>query len=375
MFTFNKSKKIPTFARISFVNRSMSKKIIVFLLMVTPLITVAQRNKFKYRKAGGFSTTKTYRGYSEIFGGIGAANFLGEVGGADAFGTNFVRDIDFVATRPSLQVGARYHFRDHWSTKVSFFWFLVNGDDANTYEQFRRNRNLKFRSNILELSGQVEFFLNKVERNVKRKYKIKGTDAFRNLKINVYGFMGAGVAFFNPKAKYDGKWRALQPLGTEGQGLSGAIMITGQQEEDRVVYNGPAAYRRFTIVIPFGIGFKQVIDKYWSVGLEIGARKTYTDYIDDVSTNYYDNDQIREERGDMAADLADPMLYKIPEEKGGATQQFAIMGGADAGGVGRIRGDLKDFDSYLYAHLTVAYILPKKLGLGKRKRKRSRGFY
>ena len=34
-------------------------------------------------------------------------------------------------------------------------------------------------------------------------------------------FVGVGGFYFNPKAKYEGKWVSLQPLGTEGQGLNG----------------------------------------------------------------------------------------------------------------------------------------------------------
>jgi hypothetical protein len=40
---------------------------------------------------------------------------------------------------------------------------------------------------------------------------------------------------------------------------------------------------------PFGFGLKYALNRQISVGLEYGARWTFCDYIDDVSTTYIDN--------------------------------------------------------------------------------------
>jgi hypothetical protein len=45
-------------------------------------------------------------------------------------------------------------------------------------------------------------------------------------------------------------------------------------------------YANWQFVIPFGVGMKYSIDKSSSIGLEYGLRKTFTDYMDDVSTSY-----------------------------------------------------------------------------------------
>lgn len=37
------------------------------------------------------------------------------------------------------------------------------------------------------------------------------------------------------------------------------------------------------IAIPFGFGYKQKVDHHWNVGIEFGARKLFTDYLDNVS--------------------------------------------------------------------------------------------
>jgi hypothetical protein len=56
------------------------------------------------------------------------------------------------------------------------------------------------------------------------------------------------------------------------------------------------------LAIPFGAGVKYVINPLWYLSLEFGMRKTFTDYIDDVSASQrnvkdfqggftYDNDR------------------------------------------------------------------------------------
>jgi hypothetical protein len=36
-------------------------------------------------------------------------------------------------------------------------------------------------------------------------------------------------------------------------------------------------------MIPFGVGFKYVLNPKWYVGIEFGMRKTFFDYLDNIS--------------------------------------------------------------------------------------------
>jgi hypothetical protein len=77
-----------------------------------------------------------------------------------------------------------------------------------------------------------------------------------------------GVFHFNPLANIGGgNWVALQPLKTEGEAKP---------------------YHLWQVSIPFGIGFKINVAKQIGLGIEWGPRKTFTDYLDDVSGNYPD---------------------------------------------------------------------------------------
>ncbi len=315
----------------------MLKKLLIFLLIITPIIASAQ---YGGRKGRGMRTGKSFynrkKPRPEFIIGVGASNFLGELGGANQIGTFFVRDLEFKATRPSAQIAIRKKFNSRFAVKGGYYYQLLSGDDKLTKEPFRNNRNLHFRSSIHEVSGQLEFFFTKEQQG--HRYQIKNAKGMKSYNFQAYGFVGVGGIFYNPQAKYKGNWVNLQPLGTEGQGLPG----------------GPKKYSRFSVVIPYGLGVKDAITKEWSIGLEIGMRKTFTDYIDDVSGVYYDNAAIRTAHGDMAADLADPSLLNYPESLGGASVA------AYQTNPGEVRGHSKHKDAYMFINVTASYKIPAK---------------
>jgi hypothetical protein len=314
-------------------------QIVLIIFILSPVLVKAQ---VRGTNKGGFSSLTKNKNYFEVIGGIGASNFVGELGGANQIGSHYtLKDMEIVATRTSAQLGFRFKFDKRWAVKGGFYYQAVSGADSLTKEIYRHNRNLSFKSNIFEISSQVEFYFTKAEQLVKR-YKIKGAKGYTSFSnIQAYLFMGFGGFFFNPKAEYNGKWVALQPLGTEGQGLPGA----------------PHKYSRFSVCIPIGFGIKQPINKKMYVGLEFGFRKTFTDYIDDVSNTYYDNNAILSARGTTAAYLADPKLYAIPLETGGP---YKTLPSANQGGPGAQRGDVKDYDSYMFINVTFSYKIPTK---------------
>jgi len=282
----------------------------LYFIVSMPLDTQGQRWK-RYRH--------------EVFAGVGVSNFLGELGGGEEEGRDFYDDLDFNATRPTFAVGYRYKLLSVVSLRGSLIYGRVNGNDANTEEFFRNNRNLHFRSPIVEVAAAAEVYF--LKENLSSKYKLRGVRGKLASNLSGYFFVGVGGFYFNPRAEYNGKWVSLQPLGTEGQGLR----------------EGTKKYSRIALAIPGGIGFKYTINKTWSLGIEYGLRKTSTDYIDDVSTTYYDNAALRVENGDMAADLADP------------SKTFAEGDKLYITGDGTQRGDSNDKDSYMFGFITLQY--------------------
>jgi hypothetical protein len=127
----------------------------------------------------------------------------------------------------------------------------------------------------------------------------------------------------------------LQPLGTEGQGLQG--------------YSGTYGLTQFAL--PFGAGIKYNLSDKFRLSMEVGLRKTFTDYLDDVSANYADANDLLTLRGTTAADLA----YRGDEVPGG-DPTFPAKGD--------IRGSAKYKDYYYFSGLHLVYLLGEGGGGG-----------
>lgn len=270
----------------------------------------------------------------ELMFGIGATNFLGELGGRNDIGRPFIIDLNMAATRPSVNFGYLYRTNSHSKLRGSVTWGMLRGNDQLTLEAYRNNRNLHFRSHIAEFSGIYEFMFNKEYSG--HRYQIKGAKTrFRSVNITFYGFGGIGGFYFNPQAYYKGNWVNLQPLGTEGQGLEGM----------------PDKYSRISLAIPMGAGFRYSFTEKFRVGVELSYRKTFTDYIDDISTDYFDNHKLRKARGDVAAEVADPNKGMFPYQLDETGKSLN----------GMQRGNPKNMDAYMFFMVNVYYTLPPKV--------------
>lgn len=310
----------------------MYKKVLVIIVLGSAFIGRAQN----------FSRANDWKRYKkEVYGGIGVSNFLGELGGLNKIGTHYSpADLEFNQTRSALTVGYKYKALKWLNFTACFNHLIVRGDDALTAEQFRNNRNLNFKSNIFELAGRVEIVLSKNKAG--NRYSIRNTLSRRikNRSWDFGPFIGIGAFYFNPKGKdQNGQYVKLKPLHTEGQGLPG----------------GPKQYSNFSVCIPMGLVYrmylKTVTQQIYTIGIELSYRKTFTDYIDDVSTVYYDNSAIAAAYGTKAAKMADPNLGLIP----GATAPDAL-------GFGAQRGDPEHKDGYMSVQITVGYIIKQKRG-------------
>ncbi len=80
-----------------------------------------------------------------------------------------------------------------------------------------------------------------------------------------------------------------------------------------------------TLNIPIGIGIKYFLGDKSSISLEILHRKTFTDYIDDVSTTYVDPSLFYKympaPQAALAARMADKRTADIGPKRGTATNK------------------------------------------------------
>ncbi len=306
----------------------MEKRVIYFIVLFTLLCSASRAQYFSKR-----DSWKKER--KEVILGGGVSNFLGDLGGLNKVGTHYsYADLELALTRPTASIGYRYRLNKRFSSRTDLSFLMIGGNDKLTQEKFRHNRNLHFKSNIFEFATNIEMSLS-FDRHGNR-YHIKKTllRRYKAYSSYYYLFIGIGAFYFNPKANYAGNWYALQPLSTEGQGLPG----------------GAKKYKLYSFSVPIGIGARFKLNAKWTVGIEYNFRKTFTDYIDDVSSVYYDRAKLLAMKGPVAVALADPSLGLIP----GATTP-------NGDGTGAQRGNTRDKDSYMNLEIKVGYVLnPRK---------------
>lgn len=172
----------------------------------------------------------------------------------------------------------RYNIDGRWAVKLSGSRGTVKGN--STQSAFMPERNLAFSSPVTDISLVAEF-------NFFNYY----TGSTKNW-ISPYIYAGISYFMFNPS----NGGANLVSLGTEGQ-MEG--------------YMGRTPYKLNSFSIPFGIGAK--ISIYRNLGMTVfwEMHKTFTDYLDDVSTTYYLVGQ-NINKDDPAQILSDPTMSYDP---------------------------------------------------------------
>jgi hypothetical protein len=233
-----------------------------------------------------------------LFGGL--SNYSGDL-----------QDHQFTLEQSNFAFGAgiKYDFTPHLALRLAYNHGSIEGDDKKSSDPLLQARNLSFGSKINEGSLLLEYTILNME----------------DRKISPYIYSGVTVFHFNPYA-YDtlGNKVLLKPLSTEGQGLAA----------DR------KPYKLTQFAIPVGIGVKFRITDNTVLAYEVSVRKTFTDYLDDVSTTYFDQFALGQARGLKAVDMA----YRGDELKGGSTTYPAD---------GSVRGGSKYKDWYYFTGFTV----------------------
>ncbi|RYG06074.1 MAG: hypothetical protein EOO02_01820 [Chitinophagaceae bacterium] len=203
---------------------------------------------------------------------IGPSNFLGDLGGNVGKGTPFLKDNNIQTTKLTFGAFATYHPSEYFGVRFAANVGSLEGDDAiikgkGGLEEARKTRNSNFKSSLVEGMIGLEIFPTAF-------LEYEPSDIFH--KLRPYGVIGVGLFHFNPKGQdpTSGNWVALQPLRTEGQGFP--------------EYPERKEYKLTQVNIPLGVGVKYYLSETVNFGLEILHRKTFTDYIDDVSTDYID---------------------------------------------------------------------------------------
>ncbi|MEO7306338.1 MAG: hypothetical protein ABIR78_01415 [Ferruginibacter sp.] len=295
-----------------FLHKFVTKTIILFLISFTILSN-------SYSQGFLFGEKVKW----EVGLNFGPSFFLGDLGGNSGKGTNNVKDINFEFTKLMKGVFVTMYPKNWVGVRLAANYTYLEGDDAiiNTTgidELWRKQRNLDFKTTVIEGYLALEVFPTML---LKRQSEYEP-------KLRPYGFAGIGVFHFNPKgsltdAAGNKTWYELQPLQIEGQGMP------------EYPYSKP--YKLTQINIPFGAGLKYFASDRIILSAEVLYRKTFTDYIDDVSKKYIDPVNYNKYLSSQEASLA----YRLSDKSIGI-----IYPGMTRYPAGTQRGDSKDGDTY-----------------------------
>ena len=243
----------------------------------------------------------------ELFGGF--SNYQGDL-----------QDKNFTTqqAKGAVALGLRYDLSNHFSVRTNFTYAALGAADKYNKQADLQARNLSFSTKLTEA-------------NLLLDYSILNLNYHR---LAPYVFAGVAVFHYNPYA-YDstGNKVYLQPLSTEGEGLA--------------AYPDRQTYHLTQFAIPFGAGIRWRFTDNVTLSYEIGLRKTFTDYLDDVSKNYIDQTALATAKGAKAVEMA----WRGDEIKNGGPYPAE----------GSIRGGSKYKDWYYFSGVTVS------IGIGRRK--------
>jgi hypothetical protein len=234
-------------------------------------------------------------------------HFSGRLGVAGYQGDLKAKAISLSQTSMLFSIGARYDLSEHLSARSYITLTSLKADDKKGTATMQ-DRNLNFKTKLLdwEATAQYNIF------------------SLNDRWWTPYVFAGIGLYHFKPYTTDANNEKVfLKPLSTEGQGFAA----------------GSKEYKLMQMSIPFGFGAEYSLNEDMRVGLEFGYRKTFTDYLDDVSNVYVDETALFNARGQTAVDFA-----WRGDEKTGNPYPAA----------GTSRGNPKNKDGYYYVAITYS---------------------
>ncbi|MEM1216491.1 MAG: DUF6089 family protein [Bacteroidota bacterium] len=178
---------------------------------------------------------------------LGGAAYLGDLEAEDRY-----PNTELLEFTPSIYAALPIGYR--WQVRASLLCAELRGDDRLHPRPEFIERDFAFDSKLWEGALQLHW-----EPFAKRRFPAEG--GYKRI-VSPYLFAGVGFSFFDTNTHF----------GNPGvDGFSEAIKMDQRAEES------PA------FVLPFGGGVRFDLSRRISLGLELGARKTFTDQLDGVS--------------------------------------------------------------------------------------------
>ncbi len=319
--------------------KSMRRILLLLILCLQSFAAISQEiyvekeeefnpNEKKDKKIKPFRSKQVINNpHHEINLGIGNTVYYGDLNTTNSNSPlKSILDLNLKNMYVSASLGYRYNFKTRFSFGIQASYAHLGGSDgdndrnASNQSLARFRRNLSFYSDIYEVSGSFYY------------------EPFRTKKLpkiiffSPYIGVGLGYFAFDPKTMLGDEEIKLHSIGTEGQKTS-----SGKSNQ----------YSLQQFNLPLTLGAKvYFLNTSFSMGFEAQYRYLFTDYLDDVSTNFTDPLTFRSEMSAEAADLAIRLSDRSSELSG--FEDFVNKPGSQ-------RGSPRFNDGFLTMQIKLSY--------------------
>jgi opacity protein-like surface antigen len=297
-------------------------------LLLTTTIFLVTGNIVTFSQSDFYNDVTIEAGVSS-----GIMNCLTDLGGRAGTGKSFFKDINWKQGKVNWGVFTEILYQSTLGARLEFTVGNVAADDNvlagdQSAAQTRYRRNLQFRSKIKEVSLTMELHpLALLAQSMDNELPM----------FSPYILAGIGVYKFNPEAQLNGKWVALRPLHTEGQGFA--------------EYPDRRNYKLTQVNLPVGLGVKYDISSLLNARIEFVYRILLTDYLDDVSQRYVEPALFYKYLDPSTAPIAEQLADRRrppPTDPNNAPLPY---------GPGQKRGNPDSKDAFFSINLKLGFVL------------------
>lgn len=197
----------------------------------------------------------------EAMAGTGTTQFFGDVGGFSR-GKNILgfKDISFSQTRFNFSAGLKYRILKDLNVRVNLAYGVLHATDSRGSNE---GRGYEATTLIFEPSVMAEYYFIKSSLGDSYLFSSGKENTARNLAsaLEFYTFLGLGGVSFNVE-----KNAKLAALGMQSKG--------------------------FSPVIPVGVGATLLFKPRYSLGIELGGRYAFSDYLDGFTSQHSSSNDV-----------------------------------------------------------------------------------
>ena len=197
----------------------------------------------------------------ELVAGLGTSHFFGDVGGfsktKDILG---FKDISFKQTRLNFEIGAKYRILKDLNIRLNMASGMLHATDARGSNE---SRGFDAKTTILEPSLMAEYYFIKSKLGESYLFSQGRNASAASIlsSLEFYAFTGVGGLLYNVNR-------------------NDKLVAAGMQSSG------------FTGVIPVGLGVNLLFRPEYNLGLELGGRYSFSDYLDAYTSQHSSSNDV-----------------------------------------------------------------------------------